>query len=44
MNLFWSVRFWDMYGEGFYAKLEPSYWSIIASKRYWANDGKWYGE
>ena len=49
MNPCWSIRIWDMYVDAYYAKIkfdgEPDsmHWTIIASKRYWSKDGKWYG-
>ena len=44
----WSNRIWDSWIDAYYAKhkLDPDdnlHWTLIASKRYWAKDGKWYG-
>lgn len=49
MYPFWSMRVWDMYVDAYYAKIkvdfekETHHWTMIISKRFWRNDGKWYG-
>jgi len=45
MKPFWSIRIWDMYVDADYAKYtgKPPRWVLMAYKRYWSDDKKWYG-
>jgi hypothetical protein len=42
MEIIWSIRFWDMYADYYYAEHAPSEWALIAAKRY-QDTNKWYG-
>lgn len=46
-TLVWNCRTWDMYIDYHYAKFQEDlgeqHWTRIASRRYYANDGKWRG-